>query len=123
MQGQFFRRSMPANKTVIQFPRPREVAWNGRDGEQPAVMTAKLQATLDRGEVLREEIGELTRREDTLTREFERRLMNGLGMIALRLSSQSQAATTPKATRQLISAARRIIAIGLSRCRPNSFNR
>jgi two-component sensor histidine kinase len=85
--------------------------------------TAKLQATLDRGQALREEIGELMRRDDTLTKEFECRLTNGLGMIALRLSSQSKAAATPEATRQLTSAAHRIIAIGLSRGWPYSFHR
>ena len=114
---------MAAHKTVIQFPRPREAAWNGRDVRLLDATTAKLQATLDRGEALREEIGELMRRDDTLTQEFECRLTNGLEMIALRLSSQSEAATTPEATRQLTSAARRIIAIGLSRGRPYSFHR
>jgi two-component sensor histidine kinase len=101
---------MTAHKTVIPFPTPREVPRNGRDVGQPDVMTEKLQATLDRGAALREEIGELTQRDDTLTQEFECRVTNGLEMIALRLSSQSQDAATPEATRQLISAARRIIA-------------
>jgi two-component sensor histidine kinase len=111
---------MPAHMTVIQFPAPREVAWKGRDIER---LTEKLQATLDRGAALREEIGELMRRDDTLTQELECRLINGLEMIALSLSSQSQAATTPEATRQLTSAACRISAIGLSRGRPDGFNR
>jgi two-component sensor histidine kinase len=114
---------MAAHKTVVQFPRPSEAAWNGRDVGQLDAITTKLQATLGRGESLREEIGELMRRDDTLTQEFECRLINGLEMIALRLSSQSKAATTPETTRQLAAAARRIIAIGLSRGRPYSFHR
>jgi hypothetical protein len=123
LRQQFLRRPMPAHQTVIPFPMQRGVAWNGRDVEQTDVMTEKLQATLDRGAALREEIGELTRRDDTLTQELDCRLLNGLQMIALRLSSQGQAAATPEATRQLIFAARRVIAVGLSRGGPNSFNR
>jgi two-component sensor histidine kinase len=123
MHQQFLRRSMPAQKTVIQFPTPCGVAWNGRDVEQPDVMTEKLQATLDRGAALRQEIGELKQRDDTLTQEFKCRVTNGLEMIALRLSSQSQSAATPETTRQLTSAARRVIAMGLSQGGPNSFNR
>ena|SRR5580698_1547128 len=109
MRQQFLRRSMPARKTVIQFPTTYEVTCSGRDVEQPDVMTEKLQATLDRGAALREEIGKLRQRDDTLTQEFNCRVTNSLEMIALRLSSQSQGAATPEATRQLISAARRII--------------
>jgi hypothetical protein len=114
---------MPAHNTVIQFPTPCEVTWNRRDVERLDAMTGKLQATLDRGAALHREIDELMRRDDTLTREFECRLINGLKIIALRLSLQSQTAATPEATRQLISAARRISAVRLSRGRPNSFNR
>ena len=59
-------------------------------------------------------LDDLPRRQDILARELERRLLNGLELIARLLSSQSQAATTPEAAAQLGVAARRITAIGRS---------
>ena len=116
-------KSMSAYETVIQFPASRAVACDKRDVEQLDVMTAELQATLRRGAVLREEIDELLRRQDTLAQEFERRLLNGLELIARLLSSQSQAAMTPEAAAQLSTAARRITAIGRSQDRLSILDR
>jgi hypothetical protein len=107
----FMSNSMSAYETVIQFPTPRAVPCGKRDVEQLDAMTAELQATLVRGAALREEIDELLRRQDTLAQEFERRLLNGLELIARLLSSQSRAATSPEAAAQLSVAARRITAI------------
>jgi two-component system, sensor histidine kinase PdtaS len=99
---------MSAYETVIQFPRPR-VSTSDND----------LRAALARGEALREEIGELLRRQETLAQEFEHRLLNGLDVIAQLLSSQSQSAATPEAAAQLNVAARRITAIRCSQDRLN----
>ena len=114
---------MSAYETVIQFPTPRAAACDKRDVEQLDAMTAELQATLVRGATLREEIEKLLRSQETLAQEFERRLLNGLGLIARLLSSQSRAATTPEAAAQLSVAARRISAIGRSQGRPNILDR
>src|ERR1700733_544126 len=105
---------MSAYETVIQFPTPRALGCDKRNVAQPDAMTIELQATLVRGAALREEIDDLPRRQDILARELERRLLNGLELIARLLSSQSQAATTPEAAAQLGVAARRITAIGRS---------
>jgi two-component sensor histidine kinase len=106
---------MAVYETVIQFPTPRAGACDKRDVKQLDAMTAELQATLRRGAALREEIDELLGRQETLAQEFERRLLNGLELIARLLSSQSQAAMTPEAAAQLSAAARRITAIGNSK--------
>jgi two-component system, sensor histidine kinase PdtaS len=105
---------MSAYETVIQFPTPRALGCDKRNVAQLDAMTAELQATLVRGAALREEIDDLLRRQGILARELERRLLNGLELIARLLSSQSQAATTPEAAAQLGVAARRITAIGRS---------
>jgi two-component sensor histidine kinase len=86
-------------------------------------MTARLQATLAREERLHKEIGELLRRQNTLALEFERRLLNGLEVIARLLSSQSQTATTPEAANQLSVVACGIAAIGRWQCRINNCDR
>jgi hypothetical protein len=117
MRGRLMSNSMPAYETIIQFPTPRAVACDKRDGVD--AITAELRATLVRAEALRKEIDELQRCHDTLAREFERRLLNGLEVIARLLSSQGQAATTSDAAAQLSLAARRIGAIGRSQGRLN----
>lgn len=114
---------MSAYETVIQFPTPGAVGRDKSNVEQLDAMTAELQATLVRGAALREEIDELLRSQDTLAQEFERRLLNGLELIARLLSSQSQAATTREAAAQLSIAARRITAIGRSHGRLNILYR
>jgi two-component sensor histidine kinase len=123
VRGRLTSKSMSAYETVIQFPTRRAAACEKRDGEQLDAITAELRATLVRAEALRREINELLRCQDTLMQEFERRLLNGLEVIARLLLSQSQAATTPEAAAQLSLAARRITAIGRSQGRLNILDR
>jgi two-component sensor histidine kinase len=115
--------SMSAYETVIQFPTRPAATCEKRDAEQLDAITAELRATLVRAEALRREIDELLRCQDTLTQEFELRLLNGLDVIARLLSSQSQAATTPEAAAQLSLTARRISAIARSQSRLNTIDR
>jgi ABC-type transporter Mla subunit MlaD len=109
--------STSAHETIIQFPKSRAVG--GDRYEQFDATTAELQAIFAREKALREEIGDLLRRQATLTQEFERRLANGLELIASLLSLQSQTATTPEATAQLSCAARCIAVMEPLRCRLN----
>jgi two-component sensor histidine kinase len=101
---------MSAHETVIQFPNSRAAASDTYEHETLEAITAALQATLAREKTLREEIGDLLRRQDTSGREFEHRLANSLEVIASLLLSQGQAATTPEAAAQLSITARRIAA-------------
>jgi two-component system, sensor histidine kinase PdtaS len=114
---------MSAHEIVIQFPKSYPVPCDTCGDERPDAMTARLQATLAREERLRKEIGELLRRQSTLALEFERRLLNGLEVIARLLSSQSQTATTPEAASQLSVVACGIAAIGRWQCRINNCDR
>src|ERR1700728_796394 len=114
---------MSAHEIVIQFPKSYPVPCDTCGDEFSDAMTAKLQATLTREERLREEIGELLRRQNTLALEFERRLLNGLEVIARLLSSQSQTAATPEAASQLSVVACGIAAIGRWQCRINNCDR
>jgi two-component sensor histidine kinase len=108
---------MSAHETVIQFPQPRIVALDMREDERPDATAAKLQATLGREDALRNEIGELLRRQEASAREFERRLSNGLEAIAGQLTLQSKTAATPEAAAQLRVAARRTAAMARSQSR------
>jgi len=114
--------SMSAHKTVVQFPKSRPGERGTRRNVQLDAMTAALLAARARGQALREEIGDLLRRQNTLAQEFENRLLNGLEVIANQLSLQGQAATTPEAAAQLCAAARRIAAVGRSPCRPGRLD-
>jgi two-component sensor histidine kinase len=114
--------SMSAHETVIQFPESRQSAPGTRPNRQLDAMTAELLSARARGQALREDIGSLMQRHNTLTREFENRLLNSLEMIASQLSLQSQIATTPEAAAQLSAAARRIAAAGRSSCRQRRFD-
>lgn len=95
------------HETVFQFPSRRALKQ-----KQHNTLTAKLQAALAREQRLIREKRELSKRQVMLAQEFEHRLVNGLQLIASLLSLQSQTATTPEATGQLIVAARRVAALG-----------
>jgi len=114
---------MSAHEVVIQFPKSYPFPCDTCEDERSDAMAAKLQATLAHEERLREETGELLRRQNTLALEFERRLLNGLEVIARLLSSQSQTATTPEAATQLSVVACGIAAIGRWQCRLNNHDR
>ena len=109
--------SMSAHETVIQFPESRQSAPGTRPNRQLDAMTAELLTARARGQALREDIGSLMQRRNTLTREFENRLLNSLEMIATQLSLQSRVTTTRESAAQLSAAARRIAAVGRSSCR------
>ena len=113
---------MSAHETVIQFPKSRQGARGVRQNVQLDAMTAALLAARAHGQALREEIGDLLRRQNILAQEFETRLLNSLEVIASQLTLQSRAATTPEAAAQLCAAARRIAAVGRSQCRPGRFD-
>lgn len=108
---------MSAHETVIQFPKSRQGARITCQNEQLDAITGELQAARARGQALREEIGDLLRRQNTLAQEFEQRLLNSLEVIASQLTLQSRTAATPEAAAQLCAAARRIAAVGRSPCR------
>jgi two-component system, sensor histidine kinase PdtaS len=97
--------------TVLRFPSPREVSYDPREQKPREMLTAELQASLAREDDLREERRNLLQRQDMLTQEFEHRLINGLQMISSLLYLQSRA-VTPEAAAQLVSAARRVDALG-----------
>jgi two-component sensor histidine kinase len=101
---------MSAHETVIQFPKSRAAAYDAYEHETLEAVTTALQAALEREKILREEIGDLLRRQDTSGQEFEHRLANSLEVIANMLLSQGQAASTPEAAVQLSITARRIAA-------------
>lgn len=75
-------------------------------------LTADLQDSLAREEVLLREKRHLSERQVTLSQEFEHRLINSLQLIVSLLSLQSRAATTPETAAQLTIAARRVGALG-----------
>jgi two-component sensor histidine kinase len=108
---------MSAHETVVQFPKSRQGAHAARQNVQLDAMTAALLAARAHGQALREEIGDLVRRHNTLAQEFETRLLNSLEVIASQLALQSRTAATPEAAAQLCAAARRIAAVGRSQCR------
>ncbi len=108
---------MSNSMSIIQFPEPRQSASGARHNEQLAVLTTELLTAYARGQALREDIGNLSQRHNTLMREFENRLLNSLAMIASQLSLQSQVATTRESAAQLSVAARRVAAAGRSSCR------
>jgi two-component sensor histidine kinase len=100
---------MSARDTVIKFPKLRAIAGDTRENEQPDDIIAGFQAALAREAALRREIGGLLRRQQTLTQEFECRLLNGVEAIASLLSWQSEAATTLEAATQMHVAAHRVV--------------
>ena len=108
---------MSNSMSVIQFPESRQSARGTRQNEQLDAMTAELLTARARGQALREDIGSLLQRHNTLMREFENRLLNSLEMIATQLSLQSRVTTTRESAAQLSAAARRIAAVGRSSCR------
>ena len=114
--------SMSAHQTVIQFPKSRQGARDTRENQRLDAMAAELLTARARGQALRREIGGLLQRHNTLTREFENRLLNSLEVIASQLSLQGRTAATREVAAQLCAAARRIAAVGRSSCRLTRFD-
>jgi two-component system, sensor histidine kinase PdtaS len=108
---------MSNSMSVIQFPESRKSAHDTRQNEQLDTLTAELLTARARGQALRDDIGSLLQRHNTLMREFENRLLNSLELIASQLSLQSRVATTREAAAQLSAAAHRVAAAGRSSCR------
>jgi two-component sensor histidine kinase len=111
--------SISAHETIIQFPRSRTVARSARERERLDAVTAELQVILSREKSLRTEIGDLLQQQNTLTLEFEHRLVSGLKMIESLLLLQCRAAGTSEAAEQLSLAARRVGAVGRLHRRPD----
>jgi two-component sensor histidine kinase len=83
-----------------------------RESKLRSALKDELRAALAREQVLLREKHDLSQRQIMLAQEFEHRLINGLQLIVSLLSMQSRTATTPEAAAQLMSAARRVAALG-----------
>lgn len=99
----------PTNETLVAFPARRAF---GRGRKQLDTLTAELQASLAREQVLLHDKEELSLRQVMLAQEFEHRLINGLQLVVSLLSLQSRAATTAEAAAQLTIASQRVSALG-----------
>jgi two-component sensor histidine kinase len=97
---------------VFQFRRTQAVRRDTSDQRRSDALTAELQASLARENVLRADNRNLTQRHVMLAKEFEHRITNGLQLIASLLSSQSRIMPTREACIQLSTAARRVVALG-----------
>jgi two-component sensor histidine kinase len=104
--------SIYAREPLFRFPKWRTVEGNLIDRRQYDALATRLQASLAREDVLRDEKSDLLQRQAMLTQEFEHRVTNGLHLIASLLSLQSQTMGTPEARIQLCIAARRVVALG-----------
>ena len=106
--------SIPNVATESEFRRSnrRVVSRNTHGLKHRTTTMAELKAALVREEQLLRERSDLLRREDLLAQEFEHRLVNSLQLIVSLLSSQSRAATTVEAAKQLTIAASRVAALG-----------
>jgi two-component system, sensor histidine kinase PdtaS len=102
---------VPTQRSTFEFL--WEYAFDFNADEQKVALEAKLQASLAREEMLREEKRDLLKHHVMLAQELEHRFLNGLQLVAGLLSLQGRtAARTPEAAFQLTSAARRIMALG-----------
>ena len=103
--------SIPAQEPVFQFPWSGARERNTYDQMQHAALLAELQAARSREDAWLREKSDILRRQDTLTQEFEHRLVNSLQIIGSLLSLQSRTAT-PEAAAQLTVAANRVASFG-----------
>jgi two-component system, sensor histidine kinase PdtaS len=101
-----------ANESEFQRSTRRAVSRETRAWKKYLATKAALTAALVREKKSLREKGELLRRQDILTQEFEHRLANSLQLIVGLLSLQSSAATTVEAAEQLTIAAKRVTALG-----------
>jgi len=101
-----------ADENVFQLSLWRASVSDTAVQKQQNTLVTELQASLGREKALQKENGDLLRRHDAHSLEFEHRLSNGLQLIAGLLCAQSRTAT-PEAAMQLTIAAGRIVAFGL----------
>jgi two-component sensor histidine kinase len=104
--------STSAREPAFRFPKWRTVERVLIGQRRYDMLAAELQAALAREDALRKEKHDLSRRQETLTQEFEHRVGNGLQLIASVLALQSRVMTTQEAALQLSISARRIDALG-----------
>jgi two-component system, sensor histidine kinase PdtaS len=95
----------------FQFPLGNAIG-DARVQKQRDALKTELIAAHAREVFLLREMRELSTRQEMMVQEFEHRLVNGLQLVVSLLSLQSRTATTPEASMQLTTAARRVAALG-----------
>jgi two-component sensor histidine kinase len=103
--------TVSTRENVFQFPWWLATGRNTREQKRVDTLTAELQASLAREEVLLRDKHDLSQRQAMLAQEFDHRLANSLQLIVGLLSLQIRTAT-PEAAAQLNIAAGRVTALG-----------